>query len=567
MRFREKQSLLFLWEIETRGESDPGGYTGRTQMRHTNDTNFIRGAGSWGLKALPLAILLAGMAPLQAMAAGEEVCNTNIFVKGIDGPKAPDGSTSLPFFVGDDLILKASIGADLIRDNARPGAPDSEDPYIEFTGIGYGLDCGGGSTEASCYPVGYPDYPASNRGHDIEFIGVTDSNCKTTDEVTATRWPTPEAENIVSVPALNGPVLLRWHPDTGVGDSCTVDMKFRINALHESTNWVVQALGVPYYDDPGTNEDDMIGRCSNGLQATGYGKTVFQVNTCDISVDKQVSLDGKVWSEAVAAVNGQDVFYRVVVTNMSTTPLVGDVVVNDPLLGVNNVSVDAGGLNPGDTLAIDGGFIQNFNYQASCSAEETLVNTAGVEAWCRGSDGSEFEVSATMSDTASMSCSLAPPAIELVKTAAPTTYDAVQQTIAYSFAVTNTGNVALGNVYVSDPLLGQNSVSCPKDELAVSESMICSADYSITQADMDATVVNNTATAYGTSSSGTQVSDQDTASVSTTPVYSLFLDKSADPMFFSGPGESISYSYVLTNQGKQTLYCLLYTSDAADERG
>jgi uncharacterized repeat protein (TIGR01451 family) len=514
-------------------------------MRDTSDTSYFRGIARVGIKALPLAIMLAGMAPMQAMA--DEVCNSKIWVSGVEGPEY--------FFVGDELLLKANIGADLIKDNARPGSPDGEEPYIDFTGLGYGLDCGGGHYEdgGGCYPTGYPDYPPENRGHDLEFIGVTDSDCRTTDGATPTDWPTPEAENIVSIPARNGPVRLTYKVKEGKGETCSVDMKFRVNALHESTNWVVQGLGVPFYAGDGP-EDDMIGRCSNGLLATEYGKTVFFVNTCDIEIDKQVSLDGQNWSDAAAAFDGDDVYYRVVVRNIGTAPLVGDVIVNDLQLGVTDMPVDAGGLKPGQTLIIDGGLVQNFTFQAACETETSTVNTAGVEAWCRVADDVYPAVTDSMEDTASLSCAPRPPAIELVKTADPLVYSQVQELIDYSFQVTNTGSVPLTAVDVVDPLPGLSDVSCPQTQLAVSETMTCTATYSITQADMDATVVNNTATATGTAPDGAKVSDDSSASISTIPMYKLGLVKTADPMFYEGAQEEISYEYELTNIGNQTLY-------------
>ncbi|WP_136045983.1 DUF7507 domain-containing protein, partial [Microbacterium sp. K41] len=61
----------------------------------------------------------------------------------------------------------------------------------------------------------------------------------------------------------------------------------------------------------------------------------------------------------------------------------------------------------------------------------------------------------------------------------------VGDTIAYSFTITNTGNVPLADVGVNDPKVG--TVTCDVTTLAPGEVAICTAaPYVITQADVDA---------------------------------------------------------------------------------
>jgi uncharacterized repeat protein (TIGR01451 family) len=106
------------------------------------------------------------------------------------------------------------------------------------------------------------------------------------------------------------------------------------------------------------------------------------------------------------------------------------------------------------------------------------------------------------------------PALSLVKTATPTTYDAVGDTISYSYLVTNTSNVALaGPVTVVDD---KATVTCPAGGLAPQASMTCTASYTITQADLNYGSVKNTAkaTANGTDSN----SDDETVTAVEPPV-------------------------------------------------
>jgi hypothetical protein len=92
-------------------------------------------------------------------------------------------------------------------------------------------------------------------------------------------------------------------------------------------------------------------------------------------------------------------------------------------------------------------------------------------------------------------------------------------TVTYSFLVTNTGNVTLTSVAVTDPLPGLSAISCPGTTLAPSASMTCTASRVITAADVTAGVVNNTATATGQPPTGSSVTSTDSASVS--PVASV----------------------------------------------
>ena len=87
-----------------------------------------------------------------------------------------------------------------------------------------------------------------------------------------------------------------------------------------------------------------------------------------------------------------------------------------------------------------------------------------------------------------------------MKTAGAPSGNAAGDTIDYSFVVTNTGNVTLDPVSVDDPLVG--AVSCPVSSLAPGASTTCSATYVLTQADVDAGSVTNTATATGYSAGG-----------------------------------------------------------------
>ena len=90
-------------------------------------------------------------------------------------------------------------------------------------------------------------------------------------------------------------------------------------------------------------------------------------------------------------------------------------------------------------------------------------------------------------------------------------------TIGYRFVLTNTGAVTLTDVTVADPKTGP--VSCPTATLAPGASTTCTADYTITQADVDSGTVNNTATGTANDPTGRAV-DPATDTTSTRPARS-----------------------------------------------
>ena len=110
-----------------------------------------------------------------------------------------------------------------------------------------------------------------------------------------------------------------------------------------------------------------------------------------------------------------------------------------------------------------------------------------------GTDPTGTDVTAT--DTTSTPIPPAP-SIALDKTAGTPTGTTAGSTIDYTFLVTNTGNVTLTGIVIDDPKVG--TVVCPVTTLAPAESTTCTATYTLTQVDVDAGHVANTATVTGT---------------------------------------------------------------------
>ena len=144
-------------------------------------------------------------------------------------------------------------------------------------------------------------------------------------------------------------------------------------------------------------------------------------------------------------------------------------------------------------------------------------------------------------------------ALTLVKSSDATSAPAVGETITYSYVVTNSGEVTLTGITVTDVHGGIggsfSGVSCPATSIAVGDSMTCTATYVLVQADVNAGSISNTATADSNETGPVSSS----LTVSLSPNAALTLVKSSDATPDPAVGETITYSYVATNGGEVTL--------------
>ncbi|WP_156892891.1 DUF7507 domain-containing protein [Actinokineospora enzanensis] len=136
------------------------------------------------------------------------------------------------------------------------------------------------------------------------------------------------------------------------------------------------------------------------------------------------------------------------------------------------------------------------------------------------------------------------------------------ETIQWRFIVVNNGNRPLFDLHIVDPLAGP--VTCPVTTLGLLAVTTCVADapHTVSEADILAGVVTNTATAVGNegdADSPDVVSPPDSTSTPTAPrAPGLTLSKRADLVDLNDndladKGETINYTFVVTNTGNLTL--------------
>ncbi|MDD3875529.1 MAG: HYR domain-containing protein, partial [Bacteroidales bacterium] len=141
------------------------------------------------------------------------------------------------------------------------------------------------------------------------------------------------------------------------------------------------------------------------------------------------------------------------------------------------------------------------------------------------------------------------PEIFLNKTAVPNSFSAVGNQITYTFLVENTGNYPLTNVVVVDTLLG---VTFGPISLNPGQSHTFTYNYTITQSDMDAGQILNTASTYGWAN-GIEYSYDDSEIVIGTQQPGINVSKIANPTTYNAIGNVITYTIVVSNTGNVTL--------------
>ena len=248
---------------------------------------------------------------------------------------------------------------------------------------------------------------------------------------------------------------------------------------------------------------------------------------------------------------GDTISYTFAVTNTGAVTLT-EVTVDDPKVGVVDCPTDI--LAPGATSTCSADYVIT---QTDVDAG-TVDNTATATATDPAGSRTELALDSTTTPTSTVA------ALTLDKEAGtPVDGDSngrvdAGDTIAYTFVLTNTGAVSLTDVTVDDPKVG--AVDCPTNALAPNASTTCAVSYTITQADVDAGTVDNTATATATDPDGSAVGPvTDTTSTPTSTVATLRLDKRAstpvetDSNGRADAGDTISYAFTVTNTGAVTL--------------
>ena len=132
----------------------------------------------------------------------------------------------------------------------------------------------------------------------------------------------------------------------------------------------------------------------------------------------------------------------------------------------------------------------------------------------------------------------------------------LNDTLNFAFSAENIGNTTLTNVTITDTLMGVSGLACSPAmpaTLLPSETIDCTASYTVQQSDIDFGKVVNKAIAYGTDPNGGIEDDEDVVGVTTPQNPSLTLDKTRIGSGDVALNEIVTYQLVATNDGDVTL--------------
>jgi large repetitive protein len=283
-----------------------------------------------------------------------------------------------------------------------------------------------------------------------------------------------------------------------------------------------------------------------GTTATGQTTSNGDSATIAPTLNPSVSV-AKAASPATVTSIADTITYTFTVTNNGNAQILSatqPITINDPRLGSVTCAQPAT-FSPGDTFTCTATTTPT---QAEANAG-SLVNRATASfPFTQGGQTRTFtspQATATVAITPNR-------ALTLTKTG-PANFGAVGDSITFNFVVTNTGNVTLTSGSVTDPKIP--GLSCPISNLAPNATQNCSAPYTITQADVDAGQVVNTATVTAATPGGGSATNTGTSTVPINPanaIKSLTLDKVASLQSFRA-GQQITYTFRVTNTGTQTL--------------
>jgi uncharacterized repeat protein (TIGR01451 family) len=258
---------------------------------------------------------------------------------------------------------------------------------------------------------------------------------------------------------------------------------------------------------------------------------------------------------------GETITYTFTVENTGDVTL-SNVSVTDPLMGLSAIT-------PASVATMAPGAIELFT--ATYTITQADINAGGItnQALATGTDPvgdpvtDDSDDNSNLEDDPTVTTLDQNPAIALIKTSSVSGTGAIGDVITYTFTVENTGNVALSNVSVTDPLMGLSAITpASVATMAPGAIELFTATYTITQADIDAGGVTNQALATGMDPMGDPVTDDsdDNSNLEDDPTETTLNQNPAIALIktssVSGTGvigDVITYTFTVENTGDVTL--------------
>ncbi|AMQ55123.1 DUF7507 domain-containing protein [Algoriphagus sanaruensis] len=305
-----------------------------------------------------------------------------------------------------------------------------------------------------------------------------------------------------------------------------------------------------------TQKDVDAGMIENSVEVTTNDETVSDTDSLILTLCQNQSLAINKTVASNADVLGGDLVFNVTVKNTGNTTLF-NIYVEDIKTGDNWMITELAP-NAEDTRQviveisqelIDGGCYEN-------TAIAEIREYFGEQLPSEGLEEDAYEVILSAEPSTVTECFTQTPGIQIVKTDNGAEVDAAGDLITYTLTATNTGNVTLTNVVITDPLTGyEENVGT----LNPGQSAIRTTSYTVTQSDVNAGFVLNTALTTGDSPDGNDPSDE---TEEETPIQrnpSIQIVKTDNGAEVDAAGDVITYTLTATNTGNVTLTNVVIT--------
>ena len=228
---------------------------------------------------------------------------------------------------------------------------------------------------------------------------------------------------------------------------------------------------------------------------------------------------------------GETVNYTITVSNLSNAPIT-NVVIEDSLTGFSTVLPSMGQNS-------ESSFIVQYTVPPGTPGGSVITNVASATPAETGPVSTTAEIVVT-----------GVTALFIMKTVDHSTA-APGETINYSISVTNTGNIPLTNVHITDPMLAVDELF---DTLNPGDTLQIDVPFVVPVTAMEGDIIHNTVTA-SSDQTGPEIANAD---VIITGASALELTKTVNPAT-AAPGSTVTYTFVITNSGNTTLTDVLLT--------
>ncbi len=300
---------------------------------------------------------------------------------------------------------------------------------------------------------------------------------------------------------------------------------------------------------PGTYTNSATAQSGN--VSTGPATSTVTVGTPSFTINKDGTLDTTVVAPSGRADAGDVIHYSIVLTNTGTLPLTG-VTVSDPLLSNLDCDGTAGApyVTSGITIPVGG--------SRTCTGSYTLTQ-ADLDTNGGGDGDIDNTATADTNETGPQNSSQAvpftqAPALNVAKNTNTNSVTAAGQIVPYTFAVTNTGNMTLTGITVTDPMCSsaparQSGDTNNDNQLQITEIWVYTCNHTVTQAEVDAGgSLSNTVTA----DSNESAPDTDTLDIPVTQNPGINIAKTPATQSVVSGGTA-SFTLTVTNTGNVTL--------------